>query len=309
MKRLAGVDIGTNTILMSIAEKSEDGIVNLISDYHEIARLGEGLNQSGNINENAIKRATDILKKFRAYCENEEVSEIRAAGTSALRDASNNRAVISVLSEALGSPIKVISGDDEARLSFLGSSNSLSNTIVIDIGGGSTEIIRGFNGELEWLKSFQVGSVRLTEKYFSHHPPHKNEINEARDHLRDLFGALITAENTNIYGIGGTFTTIAGIARNLTEFESNVLNGLELKLTDFESVLDNLLSCSIGQIIDKYHIHPGRADIITAGTLIAIESLKALSAVNCIISTNGLRTGLIYCNDNIWNDLRSLTDF
>jgi exopolyphosphatase/guanosine-5'-triphosphate,3'-diphosphate pyrophosphatase len=308
MKRIAGVDIGTNTILMSIADKSEDGNFNVIADYHEIARLGEGINHSGLINNNALSRAKEILKKFKTYCDSENVAEIRVAGTSALRDAKNNSDVIAELSEVLGAPVKVISGDDEASLSFLGASTGSSAAIVIDIGGGSTEFITGHNGHLDWLKSFQIGSVRLTEKFFSQHPPHLSELTEARDHLNDLFKGSIPVIDANTYGIGGTFTTIAGISRNLTEFESNSINGLELSLNDFESVLEKLLNSSVEQIVKDLNIHPGRADIITAGTLIAIEALKAISAQNCVISTNGLRTGLIYCDDIKWNEMKSLID-
>ena len=172
----AGIDIGTNTLLMTIGY-NENGKLHVIEDYHSIVRLGEELNQNGYVLDSACNRAVESLKKCKILCEKHGVTKINAVATSAMRDAANSADIKSRLESALGSEIRIIHGEEEAKLSFLGTVEDDSHSVVIDIGGGSTEIVFGKGSEILFRKSLQIGAVRLTEKFVSSLPPTEQEVN------------------------------------------------------------------------------------------------------------------------------------
>jgi exopolyphosphatase / guanosine-5'-triphosphate,3'-diphosphate pyrophosphatase len=308
MKRYAGIDIGSNTILMTIVETDESGKITIIEDKHEIARLGEKVDQTGILLTQAIERAASILVDYRQICDFYEVKNIRAAATSAMRDASNGLEAASLFSEILGTAVEIIEGNDEASISFLGSIdysgfNAITPTsvkneriLVIDIGGGSTELIVGSGIKFESSVSINIGSVRITEKYFSSHPPSQIEIEKAKDYIRNSYfdSGFKTGAINKCIAVAGTATTLAAISNNLREFLPFSINGLQLSKEKIKDIFNLLISIPVSEITGKYGVHPKRADVITAGALILGTLADLLDLDNLNVSIQGLRFGLIF---------------
>jgi exopolyphosphatase/guanosine-5'-triphosphate,3'-diphosphate pyrophosphatase len=293
-KRYAAIDIGTNTILMLIADKDDDGKLSVISDEHSIARLGECVDKTKMINENAIGRAQDILEKYRSIIEENKVEKIRIVGTSSLRDAKNSRGVIAKLEEVIGSKIDTISGIEEAELSFLGAIEDKEPSVVIDIGGGSTEIIYGKENNLIERNSLDIGAVRITERIFGEHPPKDIRITQAQDILKkELQKNIKLKYSGKYYAVAGTPTTLAAIVQNLAEYDDEKVNGYELSIFETENIFNQFLSMNVEEIVKKYKIHPKRADVITAGTLILMTIMDFFSIESVIVSSHGLRYGVM----------------
>ncbi|TAL71132.1 MAG: Ppx/GppA family phosphatase [Bacteroidetes bacterium] len=293
-KRLAGIDIGTNTILMVIGEKNKDEDLIFIRNEHSIARLGEDVDKTRVIKREAIDRAKKILIDYKKICDDCKVNKISAAGTSALRDAQNKNDVINELSSVLGSEIKVISGEEEARLSFLGTIEDDKPCTVVDIGGGSTEFIYGENRMVKIRHSLSIGAVRLTERYFKIQPALFNEIKDAENFI---FENLNQIEKTNyngeLIGVAGTPTTLAAMAQELNKFEKDKVHNFVLDIDMVSDIFNKLKILSIEDIKKLKGIHPDRADIITAGTLILISVMKFFGIEKCRVSARGLRYGIL----------------
>ncbi len=293
-KKYAAIDIGTNTLLMLIAEQSADGEMKVVIDEQYIARLGEGVDSTKIINDDAILRASEILKKYRQIIKEYKVDEIRIVGTSCLRDAKNSEYVISRLQEVIGCNIEIIPGIVEAELSFLGAIEDNEPSIVIDIGGGSTEIIYGREEQLIERNSLDVGAVRITERIFKDHPPKIESIEKAKKFLIEELKTNINKKYSGkYYAVAGTPTTVAAVAKNLKVYDDKEVNGYELSLREMEDVFNRFINMSVEDIINKLHIHPKRADVITAGTLILITIMKYFNISSVTVSSHGLRYGVM----------------
>lgn len=293
--RVASVDIGTNTILMMIADYfSETGDIIIQGDYHAIARLGENLNKTGLINDEAVLRANNVLEDYHKICREMNVQKVFPVATSAMRDAKNSEEVKVKLSDAIKSEIEVISGEQEASCSFFGTIEDESPSIVIDIGGGSTEIIKRANNRIEYRKSVNIGAVRLTEMFFSKHPPYPAEIDSAVAFIDELIKEyLLVPSASKIYAVAGTPTSLAAVLLNLKTYDSRKVNGYELKLDDIDALISKFADMKLEDIISVFNIHPKRADVITMGSLILSRILRYLGADKCTVSANGLRLGVI----------------
>lgn len=293
--KIAGIDIGTNTILMTIAEKKADESLEILCDEHSIARLGEKTDNTTWISPDAISRAVNILKNYKNICDNEQVDEIQIVTTSAMRDAKNGEEVRYVLENTIQSKIKIISGEEEARLSFLGTVENELPASVIDIGGGSTEVISGTIEELTFIKSLKIGAVRLTERFFNVDCLTEDMVIAAKAVIKNEFKSNIQKEffKGNLYAVAGTPTTIAAVCLNLKEYDFNKVNGYILSKDSINHVLDLFLRFKPEEISKKYNIHPLRADVITAGTIILSEAMEYLNIERCIVSALGLRFGII----------------
>ncbi|MFH1051725.1 MAG: hypothetical protein V1779_12455 [bacterium] len=294
-KRYATIDIGTNTILMLIAEKDEKSGVKIIRDEHSLARLGEGIGlDNRKIVTEAKERAVKILQNYRRICDEMNVAEIFAVATSAMRDAENREEIKTEFSSILNSNIEIITGEQEAKFSFTGAVEDNRDSVVIDIGGGSTELIFGNISRINSRYSLQTGAVRLTEKYLSKHPPTVEDINNADRQIKEELLKISTVKHfDNVYAVAGTPTTLAGIILNLKEFDRQYIQGFKLNLSDIKKILKSFCKMSIEDIINIYHVNPSRADVITAGTIILVNVLEKIKSDYCIASTKGLRYGMM----------------
>ncbi len=292
MEYFAGIDIGTNTLLLLIMSKDEFGHVTILHDEHRIARLGEGINQTGSIAQSAIHRAQLILKEYTDILSLYPGIQVKAIATSAMRDANNSQIVKVELEQVLGYPIDIISGIEEARLTFLGSREEYHNPVIIDIGGGSTEIIHIHENQ-ESCKSLDIGAVRLTDKFINQLPISEQSLNEAKIYLKEMLNGLSISADSTIIATAGTPTTLAAMDLCIDDVSSPKIHGHELSIQKIAYMSERLLSSTLNTILDIPGVHPQRADILPAGTLILLLILEQFQANSCIVSKKGLRYGIV----------------
>lgn len=295
----AGIDIGTNTILMIIgaaAVQEEEWTV--LEDQHRIARLGEGLDATGLITEGAVARASVILEDYRKLCSDYGVTTIDAVATSALRNAMNGSEVKAVLEAVIQAPIEVLSGQDEAFITFSGvAAKCVNPCTVIDIGGGSTEYIAGFSRIVYAAHSQEFGAVRFTERFGLGQLPSASNVSLARNVVhRELVSVqndLKRFANEDIIAVSGTPTSLAILDLGLTSFDKEKIEGHVLTAEAVSYWADRLLRMSQQDRAILPGIDPNRIDILPAGALILDESLKMLQYAHCSVSVKGLRHGVM----------------
>ena len=290
----AAIDIGTNTLLMLIGRKNSRGEWEILRDEHNIARLGQGVDSERKIQPQAVERAKQILSGYKKICEEFSVHKIRAVGTSALRDAKNRAEVCAELSSVIGAPVEVIPGDEEARLSFLGTIEGGERSTVIDIGGGSTEIITGEQYSVRTKISLNIGAVRLTERFFLSLPADEDKMYTAKNYIRQELSRVEKIRSGRIFAVAGTPTTLAAVDQNLPEFSADRIHGHILTGEKISALRSRFLSSTVEEILRLPGVHPKRADILPAGTLILEEILAFLGAESCRVSVKGLRYGILY---------------
>lgn len=293
------IDIGTNTLLLLIVEVNENKIVRVIADEHQIARLGEGLGKTGIISDSAVIRATRILHDYKNILRMNKIEQIRVSATSAMREANNSEEVKLLFEAILGHEIEVISGVDEARISYLGSVEEYSDIadIVLDIGGGSTEIVKGINGDISFSTSLQIGAVRITEQFFPTQESKETNLDSAREYIISSFKELQAIDlDGKLIAVAGTPTTIAAIDLNLPQFNAHLIHNHILKVSSLSEIIELFIKYDSEELVEKYNVHPNRADVILGGALILEEFAKFINTKEILVSCKGLRYGLILDN-------------
>jgi len=281
---------------MLIAEYDPNYGTKILADEHSIVRLGENVDKTRMITDEAYARLAATLRRYALIIQHFKVNRIEAVGTSALRDALNKDYIVAKLEREFGLRVDIISGEYEAKLTYRGAMFDFEvtdeATAVIDIGGGSTEIAFGSHSVYGWGRSFDVGAVRLTEQGIT-----KNTLPDRQAMLAELFkNADDTgwAQPTRLVAVAGTPTTLAAMKNKLTEFDRANVHGEVLSLQEVEALLDEMLTISTDELITKYPAVPrGRADILPAGTVILLEAMKALKMDTVTVSANGLRYGIL----------------
>jgi len=294
--RLAAIDIGTNTLLLLVAEVKNNKIDAVICDEHKIARLGEGLDKTGFISDIAINRATDILQSYKKLIKEHSVEDVIISATSAMRDAKNGSDVKLVLEKAIGYPINIIAGTEEAKTSFLGSLErlDLAKDIVLDIGGGSTEVVLGNKQEIILSKSMQIGAVRLTERYFPTQDSKSENFSKASEFIRSELTKLGELKfDGEMIAVAGTPTTIAAIDLGLPQYIAHLIHNHKVTKHKLETIVDIFINKTREELIDEYNVHPNRADVILGGAIILLEFLKYIKEPEFTVSCKGLRYGLL----------------
>lgn len=302
-RRSAFIDVGTNTILCVIAEIRDTGRFRVLDDLAEIARLGQGVDRTRRISPDGEKRSLAVLKRYRAHCENLGVSEIVAVGTSALRDAENSTEVCARFRAELGFDIRVISGMQEAVYSFLAVQSGLCvsgrEILVIDIGGGSTELIYGNESGFSRAVSLNLGSVRLTEKFLPSDPVHPDEVARMNrvinEELDSLSNQGLSADPTlALVGIAGTFTTLAAMEKSLARYSHSEVHGSTLTIDAVIRQRERLERRSIAERRQITGLEPQRADVIFAGACLVERIMARYHAELVIVSDHGVRYGLLH---------------
>ncbi len=302
-RRSAFIDVGTNAILCLIVDIRETGRFRVLDDLAEIARLGEGVDQTGVIGAAGEARAMEILARYRERCTDLGVEEITAVGTSALRDAGNSDSVRQRIRQALGIDIQVISGADEARYSFQAVQRGLPllghELLVIDIGGGSTEFILGNDNGVSRAASIDIGSVRLTERYLQSDPVSTAEVarmSSAIDaHLAGIASEIACEAGTStLVGSAGTFTTLAAIERKFARYSHSHVHGSVLKLIEVKRQVAMLQERTIAERKQIIGLEPKRADVIFAGAYLIEKILEFFGARQVVVSDQGVRYGLLH---------------
>ncbi len=293
----AVIDLGTNTILMVTGRRGADGAIEVLDDTHAIARLGKDVDARRRIGPATMARVCAFLHTYRRRARSFGALQITAYGTSALRDATNKAAFVEHVKAETGIDLIELSGPQEARLTFAGAGFGLDlpdRYGVLDIGGGSTELALGRKNLVEEFRSLDVGAVRITERYFSVLPPSPAMQRQAVAMIREELGALFPyPAGVSLVGVAGTVTTLGAIDREVERFDAEDLNGHFLPRARVEELADHLLSLSLAQARSIPQVDEARADIIAAGALILVHALQMLGCPGLVVSTRGMRYGLL----------------
>lgn len=302
-KRLAAIDIGTNTILLLIADLRADGTFAVLEDRAEITRLGEHVDRTRLISAAAEARSVAALRAYLERCRNLGVSEIVAVGTSALRDARNAAEFEDRLRRELGLELRVLSGEQEAAYSYLAVQRGLElkagEVLVVDVGGGSTEFIWGRQAKLYRWASLDLGSVRLTERYLPSDPVTEDECNRLQAAIdrglerlvrdwgeRPAFSALV--------GIAGTFTTMAAVEKGLTDYSHSEVHGSRLRGDEVRRQIQLYRALPVAERRRIPGLEPRRADVILAGAVLIGRIMALFGLDEVLVSDQGIRYGLLY---------------
>lgn len=296
--KIASIDIGTNTILMLIAEYDESRNEILpIKNFIRIPRIGKDLSKKGQIGRGKIDELLQILKEYRESAKSEGCSEIIASGTNAFRLASNSSEIISEVIRLTGVKISVIEPLDEALFSYLGvvSESDAAKNLVIDIGGGSTEVIYGRGKEIIASHSFQLGVVELTEKFIESYPASSAKIRSLRQYIGGVITSFLSeiTDISSVYAIAGTPTTLACLKAGVSDLEEEKIHNTTLRIEEIDNFADQFSHLTPEQLLKRYPVSRGREDVILAGTLILSEVLKKISSDQVQVSAYGLRYGAI----------------
>lgn len=301
-RRSAFFDIGTNTVLCLIAEIRDTGRFRVLDDLAEITRLGEGVDQTRRIGPAGELRTLAALRSYRARCESLGVTEFVAVGTSALRDAENSADVCARFRQALGFELRVISGAEEAAYSFLAVQRGLSLAdqplLVLDIGGGSTELIAGDRTGIDCCFSLDLGSVRLTERFLPSDPVRVGEVarmNAVIDReLTRLEVEWNAAAPRRLVGIAATVTTLAAMDKKLERYSPAQIHGAALSLASVQAQIAILQHASLAERRTITGLDPRRADVIFAGACLLERIMSRAAADHIIVSDQGVRYGLLH---------------
>ncbi|MFA6234494.1 MAG: Ppx/GppA phosphatase family protein [Bacteroidota bacterium] len=297
--KVASIDIGTNTILMLIAEIAEDGSLAVISDQQGVARVGKGVDRSGTIEWDAFTRSERFLSAYLKEARAHAVDLIFCTGTSALRDARNGDDFISYMFQKLNLEIEILSGSDEALWTYGGAISGFSERdvkyAVLDIGGGSTELTLGKGFQIAKSLSLDIGCVRLTEKILHHAPPTDVEISSLFSLIDDAvwrYPAFDPA-TTIFVGVAGTVTTLAAVELGLTEYDREQVAGFVLTREMIQGRFEQFRSMTKDELQNTMRIDPGRADIILVGVGILKRMTELRDIPQIIVSERGLRYGIV----------------
>lgn len=299
MPRAAAVDIGTNTVLVTVAE-ADGGPLRPLIECAQITRLGEGVDGARELSPQAIDRTIACLEDFARLIAVQGVDFVDVVGTSALRDVRSAESFLERAERALGVRPRIVSGEEEAELTFLGSVSGLDvrgNVLVFDVGGGSTELVQGaVNGRscVTAARSIDIGSVRLFERYADGDPPSARALATARQSLRAALSNVVPpAADVTVVGVAGTVTTLAALQLGLDHQTPGSTHGRTLTRTAIDALAERLACMPLSRRIRDAHIEAGRADVIPFGAVIVSELCRWSDAAELTVSDRGVRWGLL----------------
>ena len=297
-QKVASIDIGTHTILLLISGWDGNMLKPLV-DVETIVRLGEGLHIRHSLSEEAMDRGLQTLARYMERCRTAGVQTLFAVGTNVLREARNGSKFVARVQERLGLPIEVISGEEEALYSFLAVTKDLRDLkktiLVIDVGGGSTEMILGRGGQIEQWVSLPLGAVRLTEQFLHSDPVEDGEWRTMEEAIREKFVNIPRAlEPVAMVLVGGTATTLASVEQGLEEFVTEKIHHFILTSEALKRQLSLYRSRTIEERKTIPGLSPARADVIVAGGTILYMAMEQLDCPSAIVSCHGVRYGVLY---------------
>lgn len=304
----AAIDIGTNTALLLVAE-IVNGQISTLYEEQQIPRLGKGVDKDKVLLKESMTRVIESLKSYKntIITRYPEVDSIIVTATSAVRDASNRNEFLKQVETDTGFKIMLLSGEEEAHWTFQGALSALSNrnseksTVVLDIGGGSTEVAAGVNTIIKESFSFDMGSVRFTERFLKTNPPLQTELEDCKKEIISMFKAQnlqIKSESIAI-GVAGTLTTLAVLDSLDSTYNSDRVSGYILYKRRIDSWVSTLSKLGINELLElNPNVMKGREDLILAGCLILQGFLEYYDFQEIIVSTGGIRHGAILNNHN-----------
>jgi exopolyphosphatase/guanosine-5'-triphosphate,3'-diphosphate pyrophosphatase len=305
MKRIAAIDCGTNSIRLLIVEADGTTIKELYRDMI-IIRLGEGVDEHKRFSDQALLRLKDACHVYHGVLKEYEVDSTRFIATSASRDVSNRAEFLNIIDTELSLTPDVISGDEEAKLSFLGATGSFrhlpSPCLVIDIGGGSTEFVLG-DTSVDAAASVNIGCVRMTERHHFSNPPTESELRIAIEDIDraidEALSIVDVSQAQTIIGLAGSITTVAAEALQLETYERTRIHGSQFSVDEIERAAYSLIHMTYDQRKARGFMHPGRVDVIGAGALVLMRSMAKISSAHSsmpvlTVSEHDILDGIIY---------------
>ena len=300
MSRVAAIDCGTNSIRLLIADISGGKFKEVLRDM-EIVRLGQGVDENKSFNLDAINRTLAAVVKFKNQLTGKGVEKIRFCATSATRDAANRDLFIDGVRQILGVEVEVIPGEEEARLSFNGATKELLQSdapfLVVDIGGGSTEFVYG-NKEVEFAKSVDIGCVRMSERHLKSQPVEMSQVAQA---IIDIDKAIAQAAAVvpistakTLVAVAGTATTIAAAALELETYDRYAIHLSRIPAEKVHKVSAAFQAMTKSEISKLGFMHPGRVDVITAGSLVLSRVMAATGATEFVASESDILDGMAW---------------
>jgi exopolyphosphatase/guanosine-5'-triphosphate,3'-diphosphate pyrophosphatase len=297
--RVAAVDQGTNSTRLLVAEPDEEGGFEDLARDMVITRLGQRVDETGRLAPEALQRTLIVLARYVRRAKALHVERIRVAATAAVRDAANAAEFERPVGELVGSPLEIVSGEEEARLSFLGATRGLDAPppfLVLDIGGGSTEFVLGSEVPSAAI-STQMGSVRLTERFVRSDPSEPSELDRMRAAVGELFGdverAMPAREAQTFVAVAGTSTTVQAVALGLGFYDPERIHRTRLSRDDAARVASRLAAMTTTERAALPVMAPGRADVIVAGSVILVEVMERFGFDEAIVSETDILDGLV----------------
>lgn len=303
-KRVAAIDIGTNSVLLVIAA-AEPGGARPLLERATITRMGEGVDQTRRLAPAAVERNLACLRAYAQDLRAHGSPPLDVVGTSALRDAGGADEFLSEAERILGVRPRVIAGDEEARLTFRGALSGLrvsGKLLVFDVGGGSTELIVGDaagSAPPEGRVSLDIGSVRLSERFVRSDPPTAAELGQVEAHIAEQLARaaplsrVAAGEPLTLVGVAGTVTTLKALELEIAAYDASRVHGAVLTLAVVEALCAKLASLPLAERVQLPGLEPKRADVIVAGALIVRDLLRRAGAKQMIVSDRGVRFGLL----------------
>lgn len=299
-RKVAAIDCGTNSTRLLIAEIGDNGQYEILNRRQEVTRLGEGVDATGNLNGEAIDRVLATLMSFREILDAEGIHEFRTVATSAVRDATNSGIFLSAAEGILQKEVELISGRQEAELSFLGATHSVEiggPYLVFDLGGGSTEFSYG-EKMCEQFFSINAGCVRMAERFIHSDPPLPEELSAALSlvelHLIDVEKAIPSLDKaTTLIGLAGTVSAIAMIEQGLEKYSYELVHHYLMSHADMEEVFRILVTDNREQRLTNPGMEEDRVDVIVGGVCILIQIMRQFHFTECLVSEADILDGLI----------------
>jgi len=303
---VASIDIGTNTVILLIAEVDRsNNILTPLHNEYRMPRIGKGLQLNRKISEKKINLLYSILNEYKAIVNSYNCEIVLVTATNAFRLASNSKEISNRIKDNINFDIDIISGDVEAEYAYLGALSGIKTagaTLIIDIGGGSTELITGNRSEILFKRSYPIGSVIATENYLKHSPPFSQEMEKLEFKLEEIFEQFSEKSKPDkVIAIAGTPTTLACMVKGLKEFEEAKIDESDLNAVDLLNLISDIKILSPEQIKKNYgNVLNGREDIILGGGIILKKIMRIVDVDKVIVSSRGIRHGAIikYLADN-----------
>ena len=299
--RLAGVDIGTLTCRLLIADLQPEGKLAEVRSERRILRLGEGVDQTKQLSMAAMDRVIQCLEEWRGLIDEAQVDRVTAVATSAVRDARNRGEFLERVKREAGFEVELISGDEEARRTLLGIRSglpdSVTDVLALDIGGGSTEFILDRPGQRPVVRSIDIGVVRLCERLLRQDPPTVDEVQQALEWVaKETTTAVVGMGDyraATFVGTAGTITSLAAMAQKLSTYEPARIHNYQLQLSTIQEIEQTLLSRKKADRAGLPGLEKGREEVIAAGAIIIRTIMETLGLSEVLVSDLGLREGVL----------------
>lgn len=295
---VAAIDCGTNSIRLLIASAGPDGrLVEQARDL-ELVRLGQGVDATGSFHPDALERTFSACRTFAKTISDHHCDQVRFVSTSAARDVSNRDDFFTGVRDALDVDAEIIDGTEEASLSFAGAMSGVQVTdepvLVIDCGGGSTELVLGYGTTIDSQASLEVGSVRLRERFLHDDPPTAEQIDDARKYVREALGScpVDVAAARTVIAVAGTVTSLSAIDQGLAEYDRVKVHRSVLAASQIFDLADKLLSSTVDEVEQMGPLKRRRAEVLCGGALIIDEVFRRVTAGELVVSETDILDGM-----------------